>query len=168
MIVKCRNCGKTGEQAKGQGTLCPDCSKAYQKAYRAANIERLSLFEKRRNEKRRKDPEWVAKEQKRGREYWKAERHRAMMAYGGYRCACCGETEPMFLSLDHVHNDGADHRREMGYEEGNGKGASSAILSWLKKNNYPPGFQVLCMNCNHGKARNGGICPHKSLHKQTA
>ena len=89
--------------------------------------------------------------------------------YGHYgdACACCGETEPMFLSLDHTNNDGAEHRRELGYD-GNGKGASSATLSWLKRNNYPEGFQVLCMNCNHGKARNGGVCPHNVLHKKTA
>ena len=168
MIVTCRNCGKAGEQAKGQGNLCPVCSAAYQKSYRNANKESLALYGREKHARLRQDPEWVDAERKRGREYWSALRHEAMMAYGGYRCACCGETEPMFLSLDHVHNDGADHRREMGYEDGNGKGASSAILSWLKKNDYPPGFQVLCMNCNHGKARNNGVCPHKGLHKQTA
>jgi hypothetical protein len=29
-------------------------------------------------------------------------------------------------------------------------------------NDFPPGFQLLCSNCNHGRARNGGICPHKT------
>ena len=24
------------------------------------------------------------------------------MAYGGYKCTCCGETEPKFLSIDHT------------------------------------------------------------------
>ncbi len=32
---------------------------------------------------------------------------------------------------------------------------------WLKANNFPPGFQTLCHNCNIGKHRNKGICPHK-------
>ena len=32
-------------------------------------------------------------------------------AYGGYKCACCGETEPMFLSIDHIDNNGAEERR---------------------------------------------------------
>jgi hypothetical protein len=35
----------------------------------------------------------------------------AYKAYGGFRCACCGEAEPLFLSLDHVNNDGAAHRK---------------------------------------------------------
>ena len=34
------------------------------------------------------------------------------------------------------------------------------IYIWLKNNNFPEGFQVLCFNCNCGKARNKGICPH--------
>ena len=37
----------------------------------------------------------------------------------------------------------------------------SSIYSWLIRNNYPEGFQVLCYNCNLGKAHNNGICPHK-------
>ena len=38
-------------------------------------------------------------------------KNEVFQAYGGYQCACCGETEPMFLTIDHVGNDGADHRR---------------------------------------------------------
>jgi hypothetical protein len=29
------------------------------------------------------------------------------------------------------------------------------------KHRFPAGFQVLCLNCNHGRFRNGGICPHQ-------
>jgi len=80
-------------------------------------------------------------------------RHDAIMAYGGYRCACCGEGEPMFLTLDHINNDGTRHRREVG--------TNQKILRSLQASGYPPGFQVLCSNCNHGRHRNGGTCPHK-------
>ena len=80
-------------------------------------------------------------------------RHDAIMAYGGYRCACCGEGEPMFLTLDHINNDGTRHRREIG--------TNQKILRSLQASGYPPGFQVLCSNCNHGRHRNGGTCPHK-------
>ena len=76
----------------------------------------------------------------------------AYAAYGGFRCACCGETEEAFLSLDHINNDGANHRRNVDRRK---------IYKWLAQEGYPPGFQVLCMNCNFGKARNGGICPHQ-------
>jgi hypothetical protein len=73
-------------------------------------------------------------------------------AYGGYRCSCCCETEPKFLSIDHVNNDGAQHRKNLG---SNGK-----FYTWLRKNKYPPDYRVLCMNCNFGRARNGGVCPY--------
>ena len=78
-------------------------------------------------------------------------------AYGGYKCACCGETEPMFLSIDHVNNDGA-HERKSGLYNGSG----TAFYQWLRKNGYPSGYQVLCMNCQVGKHKNGGVCPHQN------
>lgn len=77
----------------------------------------------------------------------------AYVAYGGYECKCCGETMEAFLSLDHVNNDGNEHRKIMDRRK---------LYKWLMRQGYPDGFQVLCMNCNFGKARNGGICPHKA------
>lgn len=79
----------------------------------------------------------------------------AYKAYGGYRCFCCDETQEMFLTLDHINNDGAAHRKEIG--EG-----TRRLYEWLKKNNYPEGLlRVSCQNCNSGRYRNGGICPHE-------
>lgn len=160
MIVTCRVCGKRKKQVRPQANLCQECYNASMRDYYRANKEKMQASNRERGRRKRQDPGFVASERKRGREYWADQRHKAMMAYGGYKCACCGETEPKFLSLDHIENDGASHRRELGYD-GNGKGASSATLSWMRKNNYPSGIQVLCMNCNFGKARNGGICPHQ-------
>lgn len=78
-------------------------------------------------------------------------RDQVFAAYGGYKCACCGETQPKFLQIDHVDNDGAEHRRETG----------GSIYSWLKKNGFPQkGFQVLCANCNSAKGYYGR-CPHQ-------
>lgn len=79
----------------------------------------------------------------------------AIMAYGGYVCSCCGETEPMFLSLDHVNNDGKQHRAKLGTLGG------AKFYKGLRDRGYPEGFTVLCMNCNQGRHRNGGVCPHK-------
>ncbi len=77
-------------------------------------------------------------------------------AYGGIFCKCCGETNPIFLTIDHVNNDGAEHRRKI-----HGRRDGGNIYSWLKAHRFPPGFQVLCFNCNHGKYLNRGICPHQ-------
>lgn len=76
-------------------------------------------------------------------------------AYGGYICKCCGETERLFLSIDHINNDGAEHRRREKLQTG------EQLYRWLKRNGYPDGFQVLCMNCQWGKRNNGGVCPHQ-------
>lgn len=75
-------------------------------------------------------------------------------AYGGAICACCGESMFDFLTIDHIDNDGAAHRREIG-------ASGTTTYLWLIKNRFPKGFQVLCANCQLGKAINGGICPHQ-------
>lgn len=71
----------------------------------------------------------------------------------GRACTCCGESEELFLEIDHIENDGAAHRKEIG--------VSGQFYGWLRRNKFPPGYTTLCANCNHGKQRNGGICPHK-------
>lgn len=154
-IILCRICKLQKEQAKGQGNICKPCSDAYQREYREKHRSRLKLYYANKLAVRRQNPDWVQSERKRGREYWAALRHEAIMAYGGYVCACCGETEPKFLTLDHVFNNGSEHRKTI-------KNRGAGIFKWLKDHGYPAGFQILCMNCNHGKALNNGICPHKA------
>ncbi|MDP9475410.1 MAG: hypothetical protein M3R38_06925, partial [Actinomycetota bacterium] len=46
--------------------------------------------------------------------------------YGGRVCACCGETEELFLSFDHINEDGARHRRSIG-KKSNGAGFSDLV-----------------------------------------
>lgn len=72
---------------------------------------------------------------------------------GSNACACCGERTLEFLVIDHVNGGGNRHRAEIG------KGGS-AIGLWLRRNNYPEGFQVLCHNCNQAKG-SYGKCPHE-------
>lgn len=74
--------------------------------------------------------------------------------YGGC-CACCGETDVRFLSLDHKNGDGAEHRKQLARASG------SRIWYWARNNGYPPIFQVLCYNCNFAKGRKHQ-CPHQS------
>jgi hypothetical protein len=83
-------------------------------------------------------------------------REEAMAAYGGYVCACCGEDEPIFMTIDHVENDQCERAKEFGRSH-----TGLFLYTWLKKNGYPQGFQVLCHNCNQGKRLNGGVCPHQ-------
>lgn len=72
---------------------------------------------------------------------------------GTNACACCGEKHIEFLTIDHINNDGAEHRKKIGLGGG-------ATYGWLVKNNYPKGYQVLCFNCNCAIGVHG-YCPHK-------
>jgi hypothetical protein len=73
-------------------------------------------------------------------------------------CRCCGINEHMeFLTIDHI--DGRAHLSEKEKEL-----HSKSLNSWLKKNNYPDGFQILCFNCNMAKS-DKGHCPHMDMMK---
>ena len=58
-------------------------------------------------------------------------------------CKQCGFSDIRALSIDHINGGGAIHRKTM-------KGTS--FYSYLIKENYPEGYQVLCMNCQFIKA----------------
>lgn len=84
-------------------------------------------------------------------------RMRALNAYseGSLSCRCCGAEELDFLVLDHIEDNGAQHRRkEFGRPD-----PGSSIYSRLSRQGFPPGFQVLCHNCNYAKHKHGQ-CPH--------
>lgn len=76
-----------------------------------------------------------------------------ILKHYGKECACCGETEPLFLTIDHINNDGALHRGQR----------NRGMFRWLAEHNFPndPNLQVLCWNCNSGKYLNNGVCPHE-------
>jgi hypothetical protein len=77
--------------------------------------------------------------------------------YGG-KCICCGETELKFLTIDHKNNDGAKERKKL---SGRNVGTNNlSVYRLIVKNNYPDTYRVLCYNCNCGRERNNGICPH--------
>lgn len=85
-------------------------------------------------------------------------RTEVVVAYGG-RCVCCGEAMPEFLTIDHIYNDGAKHRREISRETGR------SFYRWLKENGYPKDrFQLLCFNCNITKGFYGK-CAHAMMQK---
>lgn len=83
---------------------------------------------------------------------YQAEARKQALEHYGNKCACCEEATYEFLTIDHINNDGAQHRRT-------DKGAKQIYL-WLRKNNYPDTFQILCYNCNCVKTNYKG-CPHQ-------
>lgn len=61
-------------------------------------------------------------------------------AYGGLRCALCPESRIPALGVDHIDGGGNTHRAVAG--------RGNAFYHWLKRNGFPPGYRVLCSNCN--------------------
>ena len=75
--------------------------------------------------------------------------------YGG-ACLCCGENIIQFLTIEHENGGGNRHRKKLfGHNVG-----GVHMYRWLKRNNFPSGYSILCMNCNWAK-RLSGVCPHK-------
>ena len=145
---------------------CKDCVKKQNAIYRENHRElcrkQAKIHHQKNKDKRNKAAREYYVENKEKlkplkREY--ARRKQAILkeevfaCYGGAICSCCAETELLFLTIDHIKGDGAQHRKNV---------SGNNIYQWLKKNDYPKGFQVLCLNCNRGKWLNNGICPHKT------
>jgi hypothetical protein len=66
-------------------------------------------------------------------------------------CVKCGfKNHIAALSIDHIDGSGNEMRRNV-------KGHSQ-IYRWLKKNEYPEGYQVLCMNCQFIKKHENNEC----------
>lgn len=94
-------------------------------------------------------------------------RHRIDVLYhycnGDIKCQCCHETCIEFLTIDHINGGGNEHRRELGTARKDSSNPSwGGMYKWLKKNNYPEGFRVLCFNCNCARGIYG-YCPHEKI-----
>ncbi len=79
-----------------------------------------------------------------------------------FACSCCGVTEREFLTIDHVAGDANKTSREFGIPRG-----GSPLYSWLLKSGLPPGFEVVCMNCNSSKWKHGE-CVHKKMNRSAS
>ncbi len=97
---------------------------------------------------RRKNPEKCAASAKKYQQRLKQD---LFEAYGAV-CACCGEDEITFLTVEHSNGDGKEHRARVG----------NNVYHDLKRRGFPQGegIEVLCMNCNFAR-RFDNTCPHK-------
>lgn len=62
----------------------------------------------------------------------------------GTSCASCGFSDVRALQIDHIDNDGNIERASLGGKNFSGH----TFYRWLKKNDWPVGYQTLCANCN--------------------
>jgi len=77
----------------------------------------------------------------------------ANYSLGQMCCACCGEQQIEFLSIDHIQGGGGAERKMIG--------GGNCIYASLNRRNMPgpERYQVLCHNCNQAKGSHGR-CPH--------
>lgn len=138
----CTKCGKVKpldefsyhpKTRDGRQPRCRACCNERERLDRLENPERYRV----RHQKRR-----VAQAAHQARYY--AEDCEQVFGYYGEECACCGATEQ--LEVDHVGGGGNQHRDEL-----TGSGSGIHLYRWLIKNDFPPGFQVLCRPCNRHK-----------------
>ena len=82
------------------------------------------------------------------RKDWHTNLRNKFLEMYGKVCLCCGETETIFLVIDHI-NGQRGHKRE----------TSDQAYSKAIKEYRPDLYRVLCHNCNYAYIR--GICPHQ-------
>jgi hypothetical protein len=73
----------------------------------------------------------------------------------GSKCSCCGVKDTELLNVDHIHENGASHRKLL-------KGKSIGIYRLIRDSTDLSDYQLLCWNCNNSK-HIGGICYHNRL-----
>lgn len=80
-----------------------------------------------------------------------------ILRHYGTKCACCGDENVEFLTIDHINNDGSIRRKEHKSKTG----MNFNLYRWLIRNNFPQGdFRTLCFNCNCARGAYG-YCPHE-------
>ena len=133
--------------------------KAYEREYRRKNKEKTMNWRKENPEKCKEYSRKYYSTHRDIRLKIESDLHLSMKEkvfnhYGKF-CACCGESEVEFLTIDHIAGGGTQQRLKIG--------SSSGFYKWLVKSNFPEGFQTLCFNCNcaRSKPKNQGICPHQ-------
>lgn len=124
------------EEARAKG-FCLRCRKR-------PSVEGIQICQTCREESRK----YYLRNNTRRKEQWDI-----VLDHYGRKCTCCGESNVLFLTVSHVNNDGAKHRKQIGERQ---------IVKWMIENNFPDGLTIECYNCNMGRTRNKGVCPHKS------
>lgn len=77
-------------------------------------------------------------------------RREVLQIYGG-RCVCCGNSNPKYLQLDHVNNDGGMERKQLPPHVRGGQFYKYVLkLGYIRSD-----LQLLCANC-HNARRYGG------------
>ena len=148
---ECKRCKTTITAAYGK---TPKGREVRKKAYRTWREKPSSREVVRRNGRTfyaRRTEAQKERHRELHRNFTHKRRETVIVAYGG-RCSCCDERRNVFLTIDHVNNNGKEDRKRFK--------TSTALYKHIIESNFPSDYQLLCWNCNLGRQQNGGICPH--------
>ena len=140
--VQCKKCliqdseyQKTTREYRIANNLCITCGK-----YLGEDFDRQMC-----DEHSKKRSEWYVNSPTRKKDRARRiERKKLVLAHYGGKCVGCGEDGWAKLAIDHMNNDGNQHRKKINKH-------GSTFYKWLIDNNFPEEFQVLCHNCNWQK-----------------
>ena len=176
-MYKCRSCGGTDykivKSKKADKRVCIKCDKLRKQKYveshdmvkyrRERYLQYKDVIIKKVTEYKASNVEKVkkakalyyatdgGKTKRRVKVYKDATKLKVISHYSNnmLKCNVCENSMYEHLTLDHLNNDGAEHRKKVIFN-GNRHGGNSTYL-WVIRNNYPDIFQILCMNCNYKK-----------------
>ena len=123
----------------------PDKVKEYHREYRKKNRKKIKAYQQKyRTTNKEKSKEYyiankastLSKDRNNRRQY----RKDLIQALGG-KCVRCGFSDERALQVDHVQNNGAQHRREKASSTG-------TYYRDILKNIDSGKYQLLCANCN--------------------
>ena len=151
-VARVNECGHPDRPHKGHG-MCASCHRKTRN--RSFTPEQREAWLVRDREYGRREYQRVKVAKAAYHKRMREDTWNMLFDHYGRVCACCGEDNPIFLTLDHMNGDGAEHRRSIGGRSGYN------LHRHVVVNGFPSGFQILCYNCNCGRAKNNGVCPHK-------
>jgi hypothetical protein len=148
---------KDRREKDGLRRYCKDCARERFRVYYSQHIAEMAVYRFEHRDERREQSKTYYRQHtleicSKLRFKLQNLRRFIIFRYGG-KCACCGEEREEFLAVDHINGNGNKHRREKGV------GSGTAFYRWLRRNNFPEGYQILCHNCNHSFG-SYGYCPH--------
>jgi hypothetical protein len=117
--------------------------RGYIQTYKEKHIEELREKARIRDRANRADPIKRARVERNAAKHKEGLKRLVIEKYSNSSmlCAWCNEGRMPCLSIDHIDGGGNAHRKEIL------KSAGLNFYQWLKKEGFPPGFRVLCMNC---------------------
>lgn len=143
-------CATCGNPKPLEQKDCNACAKKKREACQRWYANKPTDYHNQRSKRYTKTDKFRANrrtyQKKKRQEFWKL-----IFEKYGEVCECCKESNKGFLTIDHVNGGGnkKDGRDKMG------------MLRRLAKGPKNPEFRILCFNCNCGRQRCNGVCPHK-------